>query len=330
MRRNVVRSIWASSLAATILLPGASSAQVIRLAEITTREIADLDRNRTVVIVSGGILEQHGPYLPSFTDGYLNQNLAEQLADALVSSGWTVLVFPQIPLGTGGANEIGRKYTFPGTYAVRSTTLRSVFMDLASEFGEQGFRWLFVVHFHGAPNHNRALDQASAFFRDSYGGHMVNLSGFLPADPPSIPRAQEVVDSDGLSPHAGMVETSWLMHLRGDLVADDVPSSPDQTARSWDELMAVSGEAGWAGYFGAPRHATADFGERHWRALSGWYIDLARRILDGLDYSALLRRSELAAGNRANVEIDEAALAREREIEARQRAWLARQPDGGR
>ena len=28
-------------------------------------------------------------------------------------------------------------------------------MDLATEFGEQGFRWLFVIHAHGSPNHNR-------------------------------------------------------------------------------------------------------------------------------------------------------------------------------
>ena len=57
-------------------------------------------------------------------------------------------------------------------------------------------------------------------------------------------------------------------------------------------------------------------------------MDFARRILDGLDYSALPRRG-LAEANPANVEIDEAALVREREIEAKQKAWLARPSTGG-
>ncbi len=72
------------------------------------------------------------------------------------------MIFPTIPLGNSGANDIGGKFNFPGTYAVRFETLRSIFMDLATELGEQKFKWIFVVHGHGAPNHVRALDQAGA------------------------------------------------------------------------------------------------------------------------------------------------------------------------
>jgi creatinine amidohydrolase len=129
-------------LVAWIAAPAAG--QVYRVAEMSTEQIRALDRARTVVILPGGILEQHGPYLPSYTDGYRNERLAATLAEAVVTRpGWAALVFPAVPLGTGGANEIGRKYVFPGTYAVRSTTLRAVFMDLATELGEQGFRWMF-------------------------------------------------------------------------------------------------------------------------------------------------------------------------------------------
>lgn len=329
MPSYMIGSFRILSLVAVVVLPGTSRAQVVRLAEITTRDIERLDRSKTVVIIPGGILEQHGPYLPSYTDGYLNQDLSEALARDLAARGWTALVFPQIPLGVGGANEIGKKHVFPGTYAIRSSTLRAVFMDLAAEFGEQGFRWILVVHFHGAPNHNRALDQASGFFRHTYGGHMVHLTDFVPTGLSLIAPAQDVVAADGLSPHAGMVEASWLLHLRGDLVASDLHQATDQTARSWREIMDVANAAGWPGYFGAPRHATAEFGERHWRTLKDWYVDFARRLLDGLDYSRLPRRGKLAEANPANVEIDAAALAREREIEAKQRAWLDRLTSGG-
>jgi creatinine amidohydrolase/Fe(II)-dependent formamide hydrolase-like protein len=80
-------------------------------------------------------------------------------------------------LGNSGTNDIGEKYSFPGTYAVRFETLRNIFMDLAIEFGEQGFKNIFIIHSHGAPNHQRALDQAAGFFNDTYNGKMVNLMG---------------------------------------------------------------------------------------------------------------------------------------------------------
>ena len=48
-------------------------------------------------------------------------------------------------------------------------------MDLATELGEQGFRWIFVVQLHGGLAHNRVLNQAGDYFHDTYGGHMINL-----------------------------------------------------------------------------------------------------------------------------------------------------------
>ena len=110
-------------------------------------------------------MEEHGPYLPSFTDGYSNERLTEDLAAAIAKRpGWAAVVFPIIPLGSDGANRIGGKYVFPGSYPIRTATLRAVFMDLATEFGEQGFRWLFVIHAHGSPNHNRASSRRAITF----------------------------------------------------------------------------------------------------------------------------------------------------------------------
>jgi creatinine amidohydrolase len=154
---------------------------------------------------------QHGPYLPSFTDGYQNERVTQDLANAIVERpGWQVLIFPVIPLGTGGANEIGRKHPFDGTYAVRSSTLRAVFMDLAAELGEAGFRWIFVIHLHGAPNHNRALDQAADYFTDTFGGRMVHLLELLPVLDSRAERetiSEQERQKAGFDVHAGMTET---------------------------------------------------------------------------------------------------------------------------
>jgi hypothetical protein len=53
---------------------------------------------------------------------------------------------------------------------VHYETLRAVYMDLASELGEAGFRWIFLFQGHGSMSHNLALDQASDFFADTKAG----------------------------------------------------------------------------------------------------------------------------------------------------------------
>jgi hypothetical protein len=164
-----------------ILVCGMTNAQICRVAQMNTEQIRALDKQKTVVILTGGIIEEHGPHLPSFTDGYSNEWLAQKLAEEIVRRpGMSVLLFPTIPIGHGGANEIGAKYVFPGTYSVRRTTLRAVFMDLATELGEQGFKWIFIFHGHGAPFHNLMLDEACDYFRDTYRGRMVHVRGLEP------------------------------------------------------------------------------------------------------------------------------------------------------
>jgi creatinine amidohydrolase/Fe(II)-dependent formamide hydrolase-like protein len=103
------------------------------IGDLNTDQIQALDRTRTVVLLEGGILEEHGPYLPSFSDGYQSGFIANRVARAIVARpGWTVLRFPPLPLGAMLANEIGGRFTFPGSYPVRMATLRAVYMDLAT------------------------------------------------------------------------------------------------------------------------------------------------------------------------------------------------------
>lgn len=309
----------------SIAAPAQAAGQVYRLSTLNTEQIRTLDRARTVVILPGGILEQHGPYLPSYTDGYVNERVARELAEAIAARpGWAVLLFPAIPLGTGGANEIGRKYAFPGTYAVRSTTLRSVFMDLASELGEQGFRRIFVVHGHGAPNHNRMLDEAGDFFHDTYDGWMVHLRGLAPVATAARNRLDSAVrEADGFSVHAGAAETSVMLFLRPDLVSAAVVRAEDRKGEDWSALVRIARDASWAGYFGSPRMATPAQGARILRAVTAAAVEYALNILDGLDPRTVPRIGNLARESPENVAIDAEALEREREIRRKQEEWLA-------
>jgi creatinine amidohydrolase/Fe(II)-dependent formamide hydrolase-like protein len=276
-------------LAAALALPCALAAQVRHIADLATREIAALDRTRTVVILQGGMLEEHGPYLPAFTDGILSGRLTEEVAAGIVRErpGWTVLVFPMVSAGASGSNEIGGRYAFPGTYAVRPSTLRAAFVDLASELGEQGFRHVLLVHVHGSPLHIGALDDAADYFRDTYDGTMVNLWGLLPvlggwggamADMTAAEK-----QADGVSLHAGMDEHSLMLYLRPDLVAPGYRDAPTWSGATYAEDFATARRDGWPGYLGAPSLATAEFGERIWRGFSAAALKTAVEILDGKD-----------------------------------------------
>ncbi len=304
-----------------------ASAQVYRVAEMNTEQIRALDRGKTVVLLPGGILEQHGPYLPSFSDGYVSERITQAIAEAIVARpGWKVLMFPLIPLGAGAANEIGGKYTFDGSYTVRSATLRAVFMDLATELGEGGFRKIFVVHFHLGPNQSRALDQAADYFTDTYGGQMVHLVGLMPVIESYVGAAQAASEvervENGFGVHADLIETSIIMFLRPDLVASGYVSARSFTGRSINELIPAAEKASWPGYLGAPRYARADIGAAAMTSVSTTMAGLTLKILDGYDYRQLHRYGDVTKSDPGNASIDRGAGADEQENERKQAAWL--------
>jgi len=270
--------------------------QIYHVKEMNTEQIRALDPEKTVVLIPGGILEQHGPYLPSFTDGYMAERRTEELANAIVERpGWKVLVFPPIPLGTAPANTAGQKYVFPGSYTVRPATLRAIFMDLATDLGEQGFRWIFIVHFHRATNHNRILNQAGDYFREIYGGHMVSLSGLIFQQAQVSTRSEEEQREDAGATHAGTTETSFVLFLRPDLVSSAYKNAKPLPARDRKHEVEIAKATDWPGYWGSPRLATAAAGAARWKAGSSRWAELALRILDGFDYTQMKRFGDATA-----------------------------------
>jgi creatinine amidohydrolase/Fe(II)-dependent formamide hydrolase-like protein len=305
-----------------------AAARVFRLAEMNTDQIRALDRERTVILIPGGIMEEHGPYLPSYSDGYQNEKYTADLAAAIARRpGWTAVVFPAIPLGVSGANAAGGKFPFPGTYAVRPETLRAIFMDLGADFGEQGFRWIFLMHMHGAPEHNQALDEAGEYFRDTYGGRMINLTGLDTGSDPGVDAmkaiaSKEALDEEGFGGHAGLLETSRVMALRPDLVPSTVAQAPSVTVRDLPEFSRLATRPEWPGYVGAPRYATPDLGRRITEADTGWNVKMASRLLDGEADERKIARAAALMQNPDVAKILGPSMQRDAAIAERQQEWI--------
>jgi len=284
---------------------------------MNTEQIKAFEREKTVVLLPEGILEEHGPYLPSFSDGYMAERRTEDLANAIVERpGWKVLIFPLIPLGSDGANIQGQKYVFPGSYTVRPATLRAVFMDLASDLGEQDFRWVFVVHGHGGVNHNRFLNQAGDYFHDTYGGQMINLMALVRPQRRPDTRSEEEQRDD----HAGAGETSTMLFLRPDLVSSAYKDAQPLPARDQKHRVEIAQANNWPGYWGSPGFASAAAGAAQWKVSSSRWVELALKILNGFDYRQMKRLGdEIRVGESS---IGKTNRQHNQEIENKQQEWL--------
>jgi len=311
----------------TAALISTSSARVFDGATITATQFARLDREKTAVVVPGGILEEHGPYLPSNSDGLIAKWLANALAQDLAAhAGWSVLLLPELVLGHSGANDIGRQFTFPATITVRAATLRSVYMDLADALKAHGFKWVFLVHIHGAPRHNEMLDQASDYFSATGGGRMVHLMGLKAVETCCSWKADAdpaAVAEDGYTVHAGVSETSRVMFVAPETVDPGVATAPSVTGRSFADLAEIANAKDWPGYFGAPRFASAGIGERVLRAQAAKLREIALAILQRRPWPQE-RFYTAQSMDPEDLKISRETEAADAAIEKRQKAWLAR------
>lgn len=291
---------------------------ILRWTDLNATQIAALDRAHTALIIPAGIVEEHGPLLPSGAELFHNDRIATDLAaDIAARPGWTVVMLPGVPLGSGAFDRRAGRTGFAGTLSVRASTIQAVFTDLADAVGQQGFRFVFVINGHADANHDRALDLAGDVFAVSYRGFMVHLLGRrgCQADglepPPITMLSATAMTADADSPHGGAMETARLWFSRPEFVdSTAVRNATDVTANGAAEWPRVAQRADWPGYVGAPRFATLELGEWLYRTQRRNCTDLALRLLDGLDERTVLRFSDQVRAHpdvRARLEAQERA-----------------------
>jgi creatinine amidohydrolase len=307
--------------------------RIHKLEELRWPQIDALDRERTLFILTIGMLEEHGPHLPigadTFGVAFEAAGVAREVARALPQ--WNVVMMPVIDYGNGGANVIGGQLVHPGTYGIRRSTLRSLVADIGAQLAENRFKWIFVLTGHGSPSHGVAVNEACDFVSESFGVRMVHVSALFRADEPIQARGRAVmakhfspaeITSLGLDPHAGTSETSVILALRPDLVPDSYKRLAPLIAQTPDEMRAIASTPGWPGYLSSPARATPAYG----RAVETWWIDgmsdLVLRAVGGQDLSMTPRAPTQI--NSAVAPMLDKALAEEQAFEAKLQEWLSR------
>lgn len=275
--------------------------RILKLEELTWKELDALPRDRTALFIPVSPLEEHGTHLPlgvdSFTAGLLAQAAAEEFVRGREDR--SAVLVPLVPLGTW-------TFDFVGSVSLRQRTVRDMVDGLASSYARYGFRNIVITNGHGAAGHIVALEEAarrvSRRFRHrgvrviSPVGRMIHryfegelgemLRGELEAEEglPVDPDKMNLLTSDL---HAGMWETSMMLAFRPELVKDEYKQLPPVTVakkRLWFDTARKAGEG--LGYLGYPGLAHAAIGRATLKLFRKEVAPLLDRLVAGQDVSA--------------------------------------------
>ncbi len=181
--------------------------------ELTSAEFAKRVKDKPLVIVPFGSVEEHGEHLPLCTDS----SQAEEIA-ARVAKAFDALICPPIRYG-----ECRSTRNFPGTLSFSGRTMRSLAFDIVSELARNGIDKVMLLTGHAGSAHMAAL-RAGAL-KAVEANSKVRVMVLSDYDIAYDLRGKEFPENDG---HAGQIETSRMLRLRPDLVGPARPRGKDR------------------------------------------------------------------------------------------------------
>jgi creatinine amidohydrolase len=180
----------------------------MRWEELKAPDIEALDRDRTVVVLPVGSVEQHGRHMPLGTDTLLAHSTALAAAKRLDGR---VAVLPPPWYGFSAHHM-----RFTGSVTLKPETMIALVEDIVTSVVAHGFRRVLILNGHGG--NNGVIDVlASKLGHAHYGkARIASLTYFVLARK----RIAELRESEtGGMGHACEFETAMLQHVRPDLVA---------------------------------------------------------------------------------------------------------------
>lgn len=198
--------------------------ELTRLSEMTWMEFARRVReDAPIVLVPIGSTEQHGPHLPLSTDVILPEAVAVRVAEAIGG-----IVAPPISYGYKSQPKSGGGNHFPGTISLDGATLIETLRNLVNEFVGHGVRKIVLFDGH-MENEWFIVEAIDLALRDQRREGVRDLRvvklgywEFINAE------TERILFPNGLITwaleHAGVMETSVMLHLRPDLVRNDLIS----------------------------------------------------------------------------------------------------------
>lgn len=208
--------------------------------ELTRLEMEQVDKEKTMILIPVGALEQHGSQAPLGTDDIIAEAMTEYIGKRLEEEGETdfpMLVFPVIPVGLSTEHK-----NFCGTVTLRPDTYYHLLYDICVSLTRHGFWKLVFLICHGG---NAPIIQVlSRELRSELGIFPFFLTSGAFSDPEVRATLSEGNRWDF---HGGEMETSMVMAVDESLVKLDTAQAGIPKAFVHNQTVLPYGKAslGW-------------------------------------------------------------------------------------
>lgn len=238
---------------------------ILHWSELTKNQFDEIT-NTSVVAVNFSSTEQHSNHLPVGTDGMIGEAVLEEGAKRAAGA---VVVMPPVRYGYSPHHKFA-----PGYLTLRQRILTELCVDLCESAAGNGFKKMVILNSHGGnrPALHSALNEVGEAFEGRLNLAMVTYWDLI-----QDAIAKVRTSSLGGIYHAGEFETSLMMHLRPDLVREDLieecPPAPSDPYNDTD----MAGKKTYASFFsfnkfnssghgGQPHLAAAEKGKAFFEA----------------------------------------------------------------
>lgn len=205
------------------------------------------------IIICGGAVEQHGPYLPLFTDARIGEALMENVAKLLDKT----LVAPIIRPGLSKHHMV-----FPGTITLREETYRAIIRDYIMSLKSYGFNTFILLSSHGGNF------EETAKYAKELETEFSDIKVYAPFESSHeifrmcFTIAEELgVEGNKAGAHAGWFETSQMLAISPELVNQEVEFESGYTGPINGSVMRKGlKNVTPNGIIGDPRGSTSELG----------------------------------------------------------------------
>ncbi|WP_433787574.1 creatininase family protein [Actinomycetospora sp. CA-101289] len=228
------------------------------ITDLTTNEVAECIQESDAVLVPIGAVEQHGPSCPVGTDMILAQYIAPRVAEAA-----NILYGPVLPVGDSLVFT-----SFPGTIALRPSTLFAATVDYVTSLHRAGFRRFLMLGTHW--DNHFPVAAAMSELADSLPEMRFAIKDFWEFSLVQKIMQEEFDEAGG---HADAADVAMLLaidqsYVRQELLTAEFPPVKYQVGRTLlRQFMTESGVIG-----SDQRKATVEAGERLIEAVIDGYL----------------------------------------------------------
>lgn len=266
-----------------------SDIKLIKIEELSWKQINGLNRDKTIFFLPISPLEEHGPHLPVGTDLLTSRDSAIEAIKILNKKNpdLNCVILPSVPVGFCKFNT-----DFPGSISVSSKTVRDIVYGTGSALGNHGFKYLVVCTYHMAAGHLKGIYSAMKKLRSKYDMNVCEPWGPYFHNKEVEKREPKLGFDTSKEVHGGFRETSLMKYQYPYLVDEGYKelqsiyrdlNSPRTVGKKFKELGLKQG------YVGSPARADADYGRWFFNETVNCYVEAAQNLYEGKEQRDLPR-----------------------------------------